>query len=871
VSSDLGATSQALPQGSALRIIAKSTQSSPITVQAVQPNLPSLDERLLAAAIYAHNVHASESELAAALAPEPQPVPRQTEAADFAQLLQQCQGAALVANPPATAPIRIKLSIGPTPNYASDSEISSRPANFPAADLSSVAAGSITRDSAAPHAPNRFVEPEPAWMSEAPLPPASMPVTVGPAVDWAEALANAVHRSPAAEANTLATKDEPAAVANEPAVGETVAVLAPQQESLAANIPITTPFEPIPAESGNVNSGIPSLDVVAAPIDATKQAAIDVRSPVVANEPAATTQTAIISSNNSESSQSTTFASETQDLVVEVTTPIVANSPNVAVSSPPAAAAPPTPDTTPATMPSLSTIASSNLPDTAAEPHAATSAPEVQTNSRVKVTATPAVTVGQPSIAMSRFVASSRKSQEEPAGPTVATDDSAGVAAQPTLAAQQHVTDWRAADFVVPQPAVAPSEVRITETGSPLLNLYAMAQTQSADQHQQATAEANVLPPMTTTYSPELEAMGIPPTPLPLTNSNFLPANPENYCYRCGVQCPGGCNPGGPGWDASRPIPWEVFAQGEYIGPARLAHVPIYRLRVDDRLSFVYRLSGQVAGTPYRLNVRDRILVQSLSAPEVVNRELIVQPDGTITLPLIGQIRAAGATLDELSKHLDEELKTQIKDPRITVTPLAMNSNLEELRSSVDRRYGQGGQVSDARVSPDGTVQLPAIGLVPAQGMTLDELEREVKARYARIVEGLEVTPILLERAPRYIFVVGEVKAPGRYAMEGPTTLMQAISMAGSWNVGAQLNHVVVFRRDENWQLMATRLNVRTSLLFKKPCPSGEIWLRDSDIVLIPKSPILCADDLIDLVFTRGIYGVFPMTTQLNFTKLSSL
>jgi polysaccharide export outer membrane protein len=107
--------------------------------------------------------------------------------------------------------------------------------------------------------------------------------------------------------------------------------------------------------------------------------------------------------------------------------------------------------------------------------------------------------------------------------------------------------------------------------------------------------------------------------------------------------------------------------------------------------------------------------------------------------------------------------------------------------------------------------------------------------------------------------------------MEGPTTLMQAISMAGSWNVGAQLNHVVVFRRDENWQLMATRLNVRTSLLFKKPCPSGEIWLRDSDIVLIPKSPILCADDLIDLVFTRGIYGVFPMTTQLNFTKLSSL
>jgi polysaccharide export outer membrane protein len=359
---------------------------------------------------------------------------------------------------------------------------------------------------------------------------------------------------------------------------------------------------------------------------------------------------------------------------------------------------------------------------------------------------------------------------------------------------------------------------------------------------------------------------------MPLTNSSYLPANPEAYCFRCGVKCPPcGCNPGGPGWAASRPIPWEVFAQGEYVGPARLAHVPIYRLRVDDQLAFVYRLSGQVSGQPYRLNVRDRVLVQSLSAPEVVNREVIVEPDGTITLPLLGQVRAAGATLDELRNLLDEQFKQQIKDPRITVTPLEMNSNLQELRSSVDRRYGAGGQVSDARISPDGTVQLPAIGSVPAQGLTLEELEREIKARYAQIVEGLEVTPILTARAPRFVFVVGEVRLPGRYAMEGPTTLMQAIALAGSWNVGAQLNQVVVFRRDENWQLMATTVNIRESLLFKKPCPSGEIWLRDSDIVLVPKSPILCADDFINLVFTRGIYGVFPMSATLNFAKLSTL
>jgi polysaccharide biosynthesis/export protein len=436
----------------------------------------------------------------------------------------------------------------------------------------------------------------------------------------------------------------------------------------------------------------------------------------------------------------------------------------------------------------------------------------------------------------------------------------------------------------VPDTSILPNQPSTQAATETELNVVG---TQPVEFRPVALAQAPVMPkpeptPTETKVETKVEPQHVQTDPIPMAGSNepptalttpsYLPANPEGYCFRYGVKCPPcGCNPGGPGWAAARPIPWEVFAQGEYVGPARLAHVPIYRLRVDDQLAFVYRLSGQVSGQPYRLNVRDRIVVQSQSAPEVMNREVIVQPDGTITLPFLGQVRASGATLVELSKQLDEQFKSQIKDPRITVIPVEMNSNLQELRSSVDRRYGQGGQVSDARISPDGTVQLPAIGLVPAQGLTLEELEREIKARYARIVEGLEVTPILTQRAPRFVYVVGEVRLPGRYAMEGPTTLMQAIAMAGSWNVGAGLNEVVVFRRDENWQLMATKLNIRTSLLLKHPCPEGEIWLRDSDVVLVPKSPILCADDVINLVFTRGIYGVFPMTASLNFTKASSL
>jgi polysaccharide export outer membrane protein len=313
-----------------------------------------------------------------------------------------------------------------------------------------------------------------------------------------------------------------------------------------------------------------------------------------------------------------------------------------------------------------------------------------------------------------------------------------------------------------------------------------------------------------------------------------------------------------------------VFAQGEYIGPARLPHLAEYRLRVDDKLEVVYRLSGELSGRPYQLNVRDRLHVESLTVPETVNREVSVQPDGTVTLPRLGQVMAAGRTVEELRNDLERRYARDLRDPQIVVTPLEFDTTLEELRQAVNSQYSfSGGQTRQVRVTPEGTIQLPAIGSVGVQGLTLPEVEREIEARYSKLVNGIEVTPVLLERAPRYIYVVGEVKQPGRFTLEGPTTVLQAIALAGSWNVGAALGHVVVFRRDENWRLMATKLNLGGALIGTSPCPPGEIWLRDSDIVIVPKSPILIADDFIDLVFTRGIYGVFPAFVDWDFTRLN--
>jgi len=133
------------------------------------------------------------------------------------------------------------------------------------------------------------------------------------------------------------------------------------------------------------------------------------------------------------------------------------------------------------------------------------------------------------------------------------------------------------------------------------------------------------------------------------------------------------------------------------------------------------------------------------------------------------------------------------------------------------------------------------------------------------------VIPVLVQRAPRFVYVLGEVRSPGRYELTGPTTVIQAISMAGGWNVGSNLRQVVIFRRADDWRLLATMVNLQPALYGHQPCPHGEIWLSDSDVVIVPKGKILMADEFVDLVFTRGIYGVFPLSATLSFAKLSTL
>jgi polysaccharide export outer membrane protein len=121
--------------------------------------------------------------------------------------------------------------------------------------------------------------------------------------------------------------------------------------------------------------------------------------------------------------------------------------------------------------------------------------------------------------------------------------------------------------------------------------------------------------------------------------------------------------------------------------------------------------------------------------------------------------------------------------------------------------------------------------------------------------------------------VLGEVKNAGRFEMTAPTTAMQAVALAGGFDRRAgNLRQIIVFRRDQNWQLVATKLDLSGALYGRSPRPSDEIWLRDSDIVLIPAKPIQRLSDAVNLYLSNTVYAIFPQQGIIfNFDSFRTL
>lgn len=93
-----------------------------------------------------------------------------------------------------------------------------------------------------------------------------------------------------------------------------------------------------------------------------------------------------------------------------------------------------------------------------------------------------------------------------------------------------------------------------------------------------------------------------------------------------------------------------------------------------DYSDFMKKPRPIVSGKPYVIEPPDVIEVIAPSAPELARIGVTVRPDGFVTLPLLGDVFAAGKTPTQLASEIEEAVLKFYTDVSVQVTVTGFNS-----------------------------------------------------------------------------------------------------------------------------------------------------------------------------------------------------
>jgi protein involved in polysaccharide export with SLBB domain len=150
--------------------------------------------------------------------------------------------------------------------------------------------------------------------------------------------------------------------------------------------------------------------------------------------------------------------------------------------------------------------------------------------------------------------------------------------------------------------------------------------------------------------------------------------------------------------------------------------------------------------------------------------------------------------------------------------------------------HGQDDLTTKTRITKDGCITFPLLGTVKALGLTVRELEQELKTQLEKdYLVKAHVIVFIEDYNPRKVSVMGEVQKHGKYDIspEKELTLMAAIAMAEGFTKDAEERRVRVMRVEDGKK---KTIEINTEDITNKGDTDKDITLNPDDIVYVPES-----------------------------------
>lgn len=178
----------------------------------------------------------------------------------------------------------------------------------------------------------------------------------------------------------------------------------------------------------------------------------------------------------------------------------------------------------------------------------------------------------------------------------------------------------------------------------------------------------------------------------------------------------------------------------------------------------------------------------------------------------------------------------------------------------------------DVTVDADGTFDFPLVGRIKAAGQTVRGVEAELKSRLSN---GFLVSPTVTVDVGAYrsqtVYILGEVREPGRKMLAGNASIMSALAEAGFTNNAG--SYVIVSHRPEGagdveGPVMPADNTAGQLRVSRKDLEMGRamnIRLQDGDTIFVPKA---------ETFFITGLVqspGSYPIDGDLNVLQALAL
>lgn len=197
------------------------------------------------------------------------------------------------------------------------------------------------------------------------------------------------------------------------------------------------------------------------------------------------------------------------------------------------------------------------------------------------------------------------------------------------------------------------------------------------------------------------------------------------------------------------------------------------------------------------------------------------------------------------------------KDPELAAM---FNMSVQANRAGVPvESYKSNQYLSGYVVDNNGNIDFPVLGKIHAAGLSRwalqEKITRELTER--NLLKDMIVT---VEFMNFKVSVLGEVKNPGTYSIEGDkVTVLEAIAMAGDLTIYGLRNEVYVIR-EENGERQNFKLDLRSKDIFNSPA----YYLRQNDIIYVQPNEVRAGQSTINQNNVRSISLWLSITSLLT-------